>query len=263
MKGIRILALALALACIPAASFPQEPPKEAIRVSVKAKGDDVRSVLASIFEQAKKNYVLPVNFRFALYLSLENQPFDKVLDIVCKQTGLVATLEDGVYQVRVAPKAKPAPVSHSPSGHTTPKAGTSHEEPHKAETGHEASARPEKGAEHAPDTEGHGSEAEFVPVKIASLSKSVLNKRLTTRMGKAELREVFASITDQTKVPIEVASDVPSYRVDAFLIKTSLKYALDNLTRATRLSYRFTDRGTIEVFNPATQPTEKVKVTDH
>lgn len=244
MKGISVFALAIVLAAAPVMGLAQEPTKESVRVSVKAKGDDVRSVLGSIFEQAKKDYVLPVNFRFALFLSLEDQPFEKALDIVCKQTGLVATLEEGIYQVRVAPKPKPTPAPPI----------------EKVEPAPEAHAKTEKKPEVAPK---HEVEPPVTELKTTPLPKSVLAKRLTTRMGKAELRLVFQEISAQTKVPIEVAEDVPSYRVDAFLIKTSLKYALDNLTKATRLTYRFTDHGTIEVYKPTTESLNTAKAIGH
>jgi hypothetical protein len=221
---MRKLAFALTLALIPFAGFAQENAKpETPKVTVKAKGDDVRTVLATIFEQAKKQYVLPVNFRFALFLSLEDAEFEKALSIVCKQTGLEAVEEDGVYHVRVAAK-KPAekPVEKT--------------EPIKIEAKEEDEPKPVP----APP------KAEPAPKK-GILSPHVLARKLTTRLNKADIRDVFAAMSEQTKVPIEVAADVPTYKLDAFLIKTSLKYALDRITSATGLEYRFTDRGTIAI----------------
>lgn len=230
MNSMRKLALALTLALVPFAGFAQETGKadkvETPKITVKSKGDDVRTVLATVFEQAKKQYVLPVNFRFALFLSLENADFEKTLSIVCKQTGLEYVIEEDVYHVRVASK-KPA---EKPVEKTT--------EPIKVE------AKEEDEKEH---------DAKAVPTppkpepKKGILSPHVLARKLTTRLNKADIRDVFAAMSDQTKVPIEVAADVPTYKLDAFLIKTSLKYALDRITSATGLEYRFTDRGTIAI----------------
>jgi hypothetical protein len=226
MNSMRKLALALTLALVPFAGFAQGTGKadkvETPKITVKSKGDDVRTVLATIFEQGKKQYVLPVNFRFALFLSLEDADFEKALSIVCKQTGLEYVIEEDVYHVRVASK--------KPAEKTT--------EPIKVE------AKEEDEKEH---------DAKVVPTppkpepKKGILSPHVLARKLTTRLNKADIRDVFAAMSDQTKVPIEVAADVPAYKLDAFLIKTSLKYALDRITSATGLEYRFTDRGTIAI----------------
>lgn len=237
MNAMRKLALALTLALLPLAGFAQDTPHnekaETPKVTVKAKGDDVRSVLASIFEQAKKQYVLPVNFRFALFLSLEDADFEKALNIVCKQTGLEAMEEEGIYHVRVAPKKPAEPVK------TEPKIEPKDEKKEPETKPVPAPVKPEP-----------------APVKKGILSPHVLARKLTTRLNKAEIRDVFAAMSEQTKVPIEVEADVPTYKLDAFLIKTSLKYALDKITTATNLEYRFTDRGTIVILRKA-EPTEE------
>lgn len=234
---MRKLAFALTLALIPFAGFAQEnnAKSETPKVTVKAKGDDVRTVLATIFEQAKKQYVLPVNFRFALFLSLEDADFEKALSIVCKQTGLEAIEEDGVYHVRVAPKK---PVEKAPE-----KA-----EPIKIEAKEEDEKEATKATPAPP-------KAEPAPKK-GILSPHVLSRKLTTRLNKADIRDVFGAMSEQTKVPIEVAADVPNYKLDAFLIKTSLKYALDRITSATGLEYRFTDRGSIAIIKKTADDTE-------
>jgi type II secretory pathway component GspD/PulD (secretin) len=224
---MRKLALALTFALLPLAGLAQTPPPaETPKVTVKAKGEDVRTVLASIFEQANKQYVLPVNFRFALFLSLEDADFEKALSIVCKQTGLEAVLEDGIYHVRVAKKAPEVKPETKPEPKPEPKPVVAKPEP----------AAPK--AEPAPAP---------APVKKGILSPHVLSRKVTTRLQKAEIRAVFAAMAAQSKVPIEVDPEVPAYKLDAFLIKTSLKYALDKITGAANLDYRFTDRGTILV----------------
>lgn len=82
---------------------------------------------------------------------------------------------------------------------------------------------------------------------IGKLPADVLKKTLTTRLSKTDFRDVVAEIGRQTGLTIEVGSDVPRYKVDAFLINTSLKYALDVLTKAVGSKYTFTDRRTIMI----------------
>jgi hypothetical protein len=211
----RTLLLALVLFALPLASVAQEAPTPPVKVSVTAKGDDVRTVLGTIFAQAKKQYVLPVNFRFALYLSLEDQEFEKALDLVCKHVGLEAKLEEGIYHVRVLPKPAPSAEPVKPVADIEEPVAVTHEID-----------------------------------KKSRLPQAVLGRRLTTRLPKADLRVVFDEISRQTEVPLEVADDVPGYKIDAFLIKTSLKYALDSITKATKLRYRFTDEGSIRIEMP-------------
>ncbi|MBX3118143.1 MAG: hypothetical protein KF784_03695 [Fimbriimonadaceae bacterium] len=83
------------------------------------------------------------------------------------------------------------------------------------------------------------------PVQTAApkgtLNVNVLNKLLTTRFQKTDLRAIIADISKQTGVTLEVSADVPAYKMDAFLINTSLKYALDTICEATKLSYKLTN----------------------
>lgn len=83
---------------------------------------------------------------------------------------------------------------------------------------------------------------------VGPLPQSVLRHRVTTKMTKADIRELFAEIGKQSDVPIVVDKSVPDYKLTAFLKDTSLKYALDHVTKAANLQYRFTDNGTILIF---------------
>jgi hypothetical protein len=86
-----------------------------------------------------------------------------------------------------------------------------------------------------------------IAVKKGKLTESELNKRLTTRYTKTLITDVFKSFTQQTGIEILVDKDVPLYRIDAFLIDTSLKYALDVIARSTGLVYTLTDDKQIRV----------------
>jgi type II secretory pathway component GspD/PulD (secretin) len=79
------------------------------------------------------------------------------------------------------------------------------------------------------------------------LPTTVLARHLTTRFRKTPLREVIEAFAEQTSVKLELDPQVPAYKLDAFLINTSLKYALDQVTKAAGLVYKFTDHGTIMI----------------
>jgi type II secretory pathway component GspD/PulD (secretin) len=192
----------------PAAQTPV-PPSGSIqlpetKVTVAARGHDVRIVLSDMFAQAKKSFVVQPDIQFGLFLSLTDTPFDQALNIVCEQAGLNFDIHDGVYYI------------------------------------------------HKLRVEGSRPSKVFVrPVvvkPIAPLGKlplSVLQRRVTTHMNKTDIRTVFAAFAEQTNLKIEVDAGIPDYKLDAFLVRTSLKYALDRVTQAADLTYRFTDRQTI------------------
>lgn len=79
------------------------------------------------------------------------------------------------------------------------------------------------------------------------LDPAVLNKRVTTRFDKIDLRQLMSELGKQTVISIEVDTTVPSYKLDAYLIDTSLKYALDVITEATKLKFEFTDNLSIRL----------------
>lgn len=81
------------------------------------------------------------------------------------------------------------------------------------------------------------------------LPAQVLSKIVTTRLSKTDLRETVAEIGKQAGITIEVAESIPRYKLDAFFIKTSVKYALDVLSRALGVRYVFTDKQTILLTN--------------
>lgn len=87
------------------------------------------------------------------------------------------------------------------------------------------------------------------------LPDSALAKQVTTRYQMKDMREVFASLSQQTGVPIEVDISVPLYKIDAFLIKTSLKYALDHICAAAELTYTLTNEMSIRIAAKNAAPT--------
>ncbi|MCW5937254.1 MAG: hypothetical protein KIT11_08110 [Fimbriimonadaceae bacterium] len=77
--------------------------------------------------------------------------------------------------------------------------------------------------------------------KPGKLEDSELLKHLTTRLKMTDIRAVFGEFSRQTGIKIEVSKSVPNYKLDAYLIDTSLKYALDVVTNAAGLKYTKTD----------------------
>ena len=74
-----------------------------------------------------------------------------------------------------------------------------------------------------------------------------MSKRVTTRFTRTKLIDVFAAFTKQTGVEIIMDKDVPMYKIDAFLIDTSLQYALTVVARAAGLTYSLTDDKQIRI----------------
>jgi len=192
-------------------------------VSVSSKGDDVRSVLYDMFQQSGKNFVLDSGVRFVLYLNLEKVSFQEALDIVVTNAEIGYEVKNGVYYIgknRKTVKAPDAKPVTQPEGKPPVKPI-------------EAPPLPENAPVDKPVNK--------------RLSDSVLQEKLTTRYSITPIRKVFAEFSRQTNVPIEIDANVPDYKLDAFLIDTSLKYALDVICDAAKLKWSFTNHGTIKV----------------
>lgn len=103
--------------------------------------------------------------------------------------------------------------------------------------------------------------ADAMPTKKSYVPESAFNKHLTTRLARATIAEVFASFGKQTGVSFEVDKSVPAYKLDAFLIDTSLRYALDRILKATGLKYDLTDHATIRIYKPTSPDTNRVAIS--
>ena len=85
---------------------------------------------------------------------------------------------------------------------------------------------------------------------IGTLPRGVMSKLVTTRLPKAEFTTVVAEITRQTGVLIELEPSIAKWKLDAFFNASSLRYVLDRISQAGRLTYRFTDHLSIEIMKP-------------
>lgn len=179
-------------------------------VTISSRGLDIRDVLFDLFDQTDKNFVLSPNVRHVLYLSLAGVKFDEALFIVCTTAGLDYQVSNDIFYIGF--KNIPVRVSQPQ---------TSTEQP-----------RP------IPQPTGRYTDPELEAV------------RLTTRLSKTDIREVFAEFAKQTNIKIEVDPEVPNYKLDAFLIDTSLLYSLQVVTKAAGLEWVKTDRKSILIRVP-------------
>lgn len=198
---------------------------EGTYVSVSSKGDDVRSVLYDMFQQSGKNFVLDAGVRFVLYLNLEKVSFQEALDIVVTNAEIGYEVKNDVYYIGKNRKTVKLP---------------------DAKPTNQPEQKPANKPVIPPPLPDENPATEKPPV-TKKLDESVLQNRLTTRYSITPIRKVFTEFTRQTNVKIEIDAAVPDYKLDAFLIDTSLKYALDVICDAAKLKWSFTDHGTIKV----------------
>lgn len=191
------------------------------RVTVSARGEDVRSVIHNLFTQAGKDYVVEPGIRFVLYLSLNNVELDEALEIICGQASLEYKVQNGITFF-------------------TPK---------KAILSTKQSPVVERKAVPPP------------PKPLGKLPTTVLDKKFTTRLTKTPIRDVFRAISEQTKVKFDIHASVPNWKLDAFLIDTSVRYALDLMAKQAGLVYRFTDQLSIEISKPEPKPVVENHIT--
>ena len=175
-------------------------------MSVDSRGDDVREVIATLFAQVHRPYALDASIKGRLYVSFDQMPFPKALDVVLTQAGLVAKDRDGVTMIAPRPAPSPLPSSGGKKG------------PPRDVTPPKPAPKP-------------------IPAPLPPVKGPNLARRVTTRLTRAPLADVFAAFAEQSKTPIELAPSVPAYRVDAFFVKTSLGYALGRVCRAAGLEY--------------------------
>ncbi len=101
--------------------------------------------------------------------------------------------------------------------------------------------------------------APAAPAPKGTLDKNVLNRRVTVRLAKTDIRTAFAEIGKQSDIAIDVDKSVPNYKLDATLTKATLKSALDKVIEAAGLKYRFTDNLSILIYKP--EDSNKVSIS--
>lgn len=96
-----------------------------------------------------------------------------------------------------------------------------------------------------------------------AIDSETLGRKVTIRMEQAGIRQVFAELAKQSGVEIVVGIEVKNFKVNAFLVDTTLKFALTSLTQSAKLAYTFTERGTIQINDPElVRPSLKSETTN-
>lgn len=223
MTLMKRLSLTLvAIACV-APLFAQAPAKDSNiqTVTVASKGQDVRDVLSDVFTQTGKSFVIQPNIHFVLFLSLKNVEFEEALSLICKTAGLKYDLQNGIYFV--SRDKAPTPATAPAPANNIPTTSTA--------------------------------------TPSGKLSPKALAKKVSVRLKKALLKDLFAELATQSGVSIEVDPKVPAYRADVVLKDVTLKYALMTICRVANLTYRFTDHQSLEIV-PREDPNQPVVLLD-
>lgn len=88
----------------------------------------------------------------------------------------------------------------------------------------------------------------FVESPAPAKKVDYLLKKVNTKLERTSIRTVFAKFAEQSGVKIEVAKDIPEYKIDAFMYNTSLKFALDRICKAASLKFDLsTDGKTVRI----------------
>lgn len=210
-------------------------------IKIKSKGDDIRTVIDTIFEQSGKQYVLETNFHQSLYMSLDGVTFDKAIGIIGKVADLDFEEKQGIWYVRKkAPMATKATPAKQPVEIPTKTANKT--------TGKTTADQTTKIVS-LPKTQNTAAQGFNGPEKTVTpkpISVDLTN-RLTVQLKKMEIRDVFAEFGRQSKVEIEIDETVPNYKLDAFFYNTSLKFALDKVCKVAGLKYTFTPSKTVRI----------------
>ena len=196
------------------------------KVTISAKGIDIRSVLYDLFAQTGNNFIIDDGVRHVLYLNLAKVEFNEALYVVLKHGDLGFEVDGNIYYIGKNRAKNYASLKPPKTVVTPPKLPEPKEEP----------------------------EARVEIKKTGKLTDVDLQKaRLTTRLTMVPIRDVFKEFEKQTQITIEVDESVPRYKIDAFLLDTSLKYALDVVVEATGLEYVKTDFQTILIRKKKTE----------
>jgi type II secretory pathway component GspD/PulD (secretin) len=199
MKKLLVITILLSLSVVALA--------QNMTVRVKAKGDDLRVVLASIFEQTGQQYVVQTSARQGLYLSLDGVTLEYALEVIAEVADLEFEKKAGVWYV----KAK-KPVIHTQAQPFSPT---------------------------APITSPTATVSKIDPL--------ILDKKVSTKLTKTSIKDVFAAFGKQTGTTIVIDRAVPMYKIDAFMYNTSLKFALERICKAAGLKYELAPGKTVRI----------------
>ena len=210
-------------------------------IKIKSRGDDVQTVIDTMFEQTGKQYVLESNFHQRLYMNLDGVSFEKAVEIISNITDMEFKEKQGIWYIHKKPIT-----AHQSFTTKTPKATPTKPEP--------KTKAPAKSTITKPKTsKPKESPKPKAPVAIsagqsfAPEQKLDLTGRLTVQLKKMEIRDVFSEFGRQTKVEFEFDDTVPNYKLDATFYNTTVKFALDKVCKVANLKYTITPSKTVRI----------------
>ena len=254
----------LAIAAFTIATFAQSQ-----TVKIKSRGEDVRTVIDTIFEQTGKQYVLETNFHQTLYMNLDGISFQKAIEIISNVTDMEFEEKQGIWYIHKKPITAPhvfAPTTVVPTTKvpqpkvlttkvvkpTTKKVPTSTTvSKTKAPAKSITATKPKtltltKPDPTKPQTAGQSFATITTPISATAPTVNMTG-RITVQLKKMDIREVFAEFGRQANADIEFDESVPNYKLDASFYNTTLKFALDKVCKVAKLKYTVTPNNTLRI----------------
>ena len=246
----------LAIAAFALSAFAQQSQT----VKIKSRGEDIRTVIDTIFEQTGKQYVLETNFHQSLYMNLEGISFQKAIEIISHVTDMEFEEKQGIWYIH----RKPITAAHTfvpdtkiatlaankpePKKNLTSKTNLKTKAPAKSTPVKPSTTKKvtQNKVVAKDQTAAQGFATITTPIETTT-PKVSLTGRLTVSMKKMDIREVFAEFARQGKVDIEFDDSVPNYKLDASFYNTTLKFALDKVCKVAHLKYTVTPTNTLRI----------------
>ena len=243
----------LAIAAFAFSAFAQQSQT----VKIKSRGEDVRTVIDTIFEQTGKQYVLETNFHQSLYMNLDGISFQKAIEIISNVTDMEFEEKQGIWYIH----KKPIAASHTFVPETKVVTPTVNKlDPKTNVTSKTTTPTPTKAPAKSTiimkvTKKVPASKDDSATQAFAMIAKSIEGKkpaisltgRLTVSIKKMEIREVFAEFARQGQVDIEFDDSVPNYKLDASFYNTTLKFALDKVCKVAHLKYLVTTTNILRI----------------
>lgn len=238
---IVVLLTVLAVQAVLAQENPaSKPPAAPILVNIQSAGLDVRSVLHDLFTKVGKSYVVgDVPFR-PLYLSVNDQEFEKALSLVCDLCKIHYDIKENVYVFNKGPRNS-GPTAPPAADRSTATTTTSNEHPTGTTSTVTSIQLPPPHSKPTAQPTG-------------KLSMAVLQKSVTGNYNKCDFRQLIASLAKQSGITIELDPSIPKYALDFRINNTSLGWALNSLCTTLKLNIIFTDHQTVLLKPKSTHP---------
>ncbi len=224
-------------------------------IKVKSRGEDIRIVIDSIFDQAGKQYVLETNFHQSLYMNIDGVSFQKAIDIISKVTDMEFEEKQGIWYIH----KKPITSAHGFAGAApVPKVTARVEKPTTTTNPTKAPAKStvpkiqdvkKNATKPTPSKVTNAAQAFAGATTLIVLDHQKVNLtgRLTVQLKRMDIRDVFSEFGRQAKVDIELDDSVPNYKLDAAFYNTTLKFAIDKVCKVAGLKYSITPSNTIRI----------------